>query len=1379
MKAMIKSNFKRRILPAVTAVVAFALVVLLIIVTRKTDVDASVAIGGKVYSATNKMKILEIIPNEAYEAIGPLVSDSQGYVKWTDIVSKQPKGDNTAFTKYLNDEARNYLSAINQTICNTNTPGDGNKLQARLCNKLTGESYTYINSYTGSDSKYDIAKKLNYDLNNFEIRFYKKNDSGSFDVLKKSDGSEYVRNIFSYAIFESAKMEDFTEVVFKKASDVTIDDVDSAALVYFSRYSNTYLKGLADAKYGSTLATVSNWTKGSIDLKASVAIHLYIENISCGKAVLYSSTEKNTDSNIAKICLMIDGIDGDYFIKDFAFDYNSNNSKRLYEGQRGWVDVSDENNLKLYLKDSATDSSKKNFELPFSSTMFINSSNGYATEANNNKNSYPCYNATTHQQALRRFSLEQNSENAFVQGFENSMSTSSDYDSSGNYNGTYYDDARRALGLEDGADIKYSQGVRYILGDFDNSNINTINVLEIEPAGFYRYDADNIDDLSIIRRWFGISDEKNSDGSAFKVDEDIKINIEHCSMNAFIGRNVDLAAEYDLIIVGAYGKDRMDLSILGNVYSKGSNAINSRGNSVANATTNGNDITDKMFNNLFDYALRGMPIVFDKNVYFGSTSYINNDTRMYKTRMETFLREIINNKGSNGNITYTNLSDSSQTLALQLKYVSRPSSNISADLKDYDGNKDAIAYSLSDLKKTGNVDEDGNITVKFSGVLPEGDYSIKIYIDKNQDSIFAEDATSSSKELYNAESLYQLSYRDMNTSTDKSEVTGLRYYIGEHYKSDGVKAYSETIKLPAATKGYFEWKVDIVKLKTNSDGTYDYDSSSIAKRPKSASTGKFVISGSEATVQVLHIESYSISKKNGKVEEHNSTGNLDLEGADFQKYFNDMYNVTKLKLNVTTITQKELNSIAENGSIDDELSKYSMIVMGFAGDYGVNSVLNEKAIDGINNYIKLGNPILFTYDTMSQISDDADNNYMDSGKNNYISVKNYDNLSFRTTKLLGTVGMQKKYTDPFAFKTARYGSKTLNHVPYKLTEKSEVALSKNKDEILNGGYIAQTTTDNQSDTATRLNYGQITNYPYTVTKDEGIANNSDGIRIAQTNAQYFALNFDVLASELYNSSDGSMNAQPIVWYTLAESNASDYYKLDDKGDKLADSGRVRRNQYFASTDRDAMNNYYIYSYGNVTFTAAGANDISNANPNEMKLFVNTFTKALLSGNNLPVVEYTDAVLDDSVATYKSYVKFNYDKFANHKLSFSFRILDADLISNEDYIKDAVMYIYTDPDGSRTDGDYDSDRDIMLGHIHSSGTNGISLGDSGTSVIVGKEYVVDDLFDLIKGIAGVDETQLRSRLGMGTLKVGITALDSKDGKGISVLTFDIKNLFDLD
>ena len=462
-------------------------------------------------------------------------------------------------------------------------------------------------------------------------------------------------------------------------------------------------------------------------------------------------------------------------------------------------------------------------------------------------------------------------------------------------------------------------------------------------------------------------------------------------------------------------------------------------------------------------------------------------------------------------------------------------------------------------------------------------------------------------------------------------------------------------------------------------------------------------------------------------------------------------------------------------AVNKELEKYSMIVMGFGSNYGSDSTLNQNVIDAINDYIEAGNAVMFSLDTMSPLSDDNSKNYVDD-KNKGISVKDYSDLSYKTTGLLSSVGMKKAFSDPFAFKTVRYGKSKMEFIPYKMTAKNEITLSKflggvyfNKPGNIGDGFIKLTTTDNQSDTVTKLNSGQITNFPYTIESETGLVNNSDGIRIASTHAQYYALDFDISMDSLYNS-DGSMNAQPVVWYTFAESNNKDTFQ---------EAGRVRRNQYFASTDRDAMNNYYIYSYGNVTFTAAGANDISNANPNEMKLFVNTFTKALLSGNNLPVVEYTDAVLDDSVATYKSYVKFNYDKFANHKLSFSFRILDADLISNEDYIKDAVMYIYTDPDGSRTDGDYDPNRDIMLGHIHSSGTNGISLGDSGTSVIVGKEYIVDDLFDLIKGIAGVDETQLRSRLGMGTLKIGITALDSKDGKGISVLAFDIKNLFDLD
>ena len=120
--------------------------------------------------------------------------------------------------------------------------------------------------------------------------------------------------------------------------------------------------------------------------------------------------------------------------------------------------------------------------------------------------------------------------------------------------------------------------------------------MEIEPAGFYRYDSDNNDDLAIIRRWFGISDERNADGS-FKVNNGIKINIEHCSMNALIGKNVDLATEYDLIIVGAYGKDRMNMGILKNVYSKENSKIQEQGYSNA-VKENGNE---EIYNYLLQY----------------------------------------------------------------------------------------------------------------------------------------------------------------------------------------------------------------------------------------------------------------------------------------------------------------------------------------------------------------------------------------------------------------------------------------------------------------------------------------------------------------------------------------------------------------------------------------------------------------------------------------------------------------------------------------------------------------------------------------------------------------------------------------------------------
>lgn len=1329
MKAGIKFDFKKRILPAVAAIVAFALVVLLIIVTRKTEVDASVSVGGKTYSATNKMKILEIVPNEAYEAIGPLVSDSQGYVKWTDIVSKQPKGDNSKFTDYLNDEVRNYLSAINQTICYSNMPNDSHNLQARLCNKLTGDTYTYINSYVSTVDT-DIAKKLNYDLNNFELRFYKKNDSGSFEALKKSDGSGYMRNIFSYAVFESSKMEDFTEVVFKRASDVTVADIDSAALVYFSRYSNDYLKELANAKYGSTLPSVTNWSKGSNDLKASVAIHLYIENISGGKAVLYSSSEKDTDSNIAKICLMIDGIDGDYFIKDFAYNYNSDNNKRLYEGQKGWVDVSNEKDLKLYLKESATDSSKKNFELPFSSTMFINSTYGYATEANNNKNTYPCYNAKTHQQALRRFSLEQNSENAFVQGFEKNMGTSDDFDSSGKYNGTYYDDARKALGLEEGSDIKYSQGIRYILGDFDTSEITTIKVLEVEPAGYYRYDDTNLEDLSNIRRWFSLSTELNPAGTAFV--EPYNITVEHCSMNAFIGKNVDLAAEYDLIIVGAYGKENIDKSILGNIYSKGSSWPDGKGLSVSGAKLNGNDMTDKMYDQLFDYVLRGMPIIFDKCLYFGDTDVTDKNTNMYKFRVDQFMNDVFAQKGSNGNITYTDISQKGeQKIAILLKYIRKPATVIYSTLSDYNGSVETIYSVDGSTTNSAPKDEDGNIKVTFtsgSNALPGGTYRIKIYIDRNQDGVFADDITSDKKELlyYGTDEGVP---KDSSGNVIRDSETEL--YYGRLFTSDGSKSFKYDVILPEASRGYFAWKVEIIKV----TGANTKSVAKLKYNAKSIRTGAFAIRGDSATVKVLQI--------------NDGVGNLDIssEKSAFNEKFNKASTMTGLNLAVTRRTVAEANAFGTTSAeIYEKLNQYSMLVLGMEDNYGKTYDLSDELTDAIKQYIEDGNAVLFTHDTMA---------YTNASSTNGVST--YEELKYTTKQLLPMIGMKTQYTDMLALRQAKRSNSAKYKYPYKW----------------NGSFAELTYSIRNTTKVSMLNDGQITEYPYKVSGTD--------MTVAQTHGQYFALNLEKNVPAYNDSTDGSMKSQAVVWYTLKDG--------DDN--------------YYSYNGQDAMSNYYIYSYDNVTYTSAGHREVTGAS--ELELFVNTFTRAMLSGNNNPEVIYTDAAFDETTTKYKSYYKNNYEKFAKSQLSFKFRIVDADLISSSDYISDAFMYIYEDDD-SREDGKYDASKDIYLGKINattvekkdstgrvvtdSSGnpvmTPSISLTGSSSSVIVGKEYTVENFWDVIDELNAtksasekINITALRSKLKDGTLKIGIQATDGSDGVGCAILRNECRDLFELD
>lgn len=1332
-----KFDFKKHILTMITSVVVFALMVLLIVVTRKPEVAeaSAVTIGGKTYSADGThMVILEVVPDESYDVLGSLVADNQGVIKWTDIVKDQPKvgtvnfdawgnpateadkNKNDQFTQYIKDYAHKYICSINSTL-------GGKIAKAYFRIKDTDKLYSVM------DSDVTIARQIGYDLNNLQLEFYSVDSSGNPDELIKDSSGIPIRDIFSYSIFNSTKMNGALDIKYVKASDVTVADIDSAALVYFSIFKNNYILQMYEQKTGKASVSIDNWTKGTYDLNANIALHLYIENITASKAVVYCSTEKNAlTTNIGKICMLMDAIDGDYFVRDFAYNYIGNTNK-MYDGNRGWIDVSD-NTLKLFLKESTVNSSKTNFELEFSSTMFSDCNKGYAPKGEyngpNGNYSYPRYNGTEQsvQQTLRRASLARNNPNALVQQLENDIGNISDY-SNDVYKGTYYADARKALGIEDDGEFRYSQAIRYILGDFDTSNISTIKVLEVEPAGYYRYTG-TMEDQKNIRKWFSLSTETNAAGDKFTVPYNIVI--DHCSTNALIGKNVDLAAEYDLIIMGAYGKDKFntsdsvtpfDTEILGNVFSKGNlcSWVADKDSDVTGAKLNGNDITNKVYDKLYDYVLRGMPIVFDKSLYFGDTKVTDSDTNMYKLRMDELIVKILADKGTNGNLTYTDVSaPGEQKISIRLKFIKKPGAVISSTYSNYNGKlTNPTVYSIEGLEGTTKVDNvDGNIKVTFRGseALPSGNYRIKIYIDRNQDGIFADDIQSDKKEL--------LYYDETHGRGSNDE------YLGKLYSSSGTNIFETSVLLPAASRGYFAWKVEVVKVTGTDFASVD----KVKYSAKSVKQGGFAIKGNETTVKVLQINA--------------DDGSLKLEsGSDFSTYFNKASKVTGLNLYVKRMSFDGVNGVKD---LDKEFSKYSMIVLGMADSYGKNADLNDNVIAALQKYINDGNAVLFTHDTMS---------YYNSDKKN---ISTYNDLTKFTKGFLPLIGMKysssdgninTNFTDSLHYWLTRKG---LSKFPY-------VHLSEGKYEDIG----SKTITTNK---ISKLNDGQITEFPYAISNDIGVAT---------THAQYFALDLDnhfansaaASSPTIYNA-DGSMASQPVVWYTL-------------------NSGSEDTKGYYDYNGQDAMSNYYIYSYGNVTYSTAGHSAISGEA--EIQLFVNTFTRSLLSGNNNPEVIYTDdgTKYDENTIDYKNYIKTEFDKLARTKLSFKFTIMDADLISNSDYISDAFMYIYNE-DSTRTDAMYDSTKDIYLGKINeatlSEGTKTISLTGASSSVIVGKEYTVDNFWDVLTELnttltTKIDIASLMSRMKNGNLKIGIAATDGNDGKGYSILTIDCKTLFDLD
>lgn len=341
------------------------------------------------------------------------------------------------------------------------------------------------------------------------------------------------------------------------------------------------------------------------------------------------------------------------------------------------------------------------------------------------------------------------------------------------------------------------------------------------------------------------------------------------------------------------------------------------------------------------------------------------------------------------------------------------------------------------------------------------------------------------------------------------------------------------------------------------------------------------------------------------------------------------------------------------------LKNYQILIIGFDDVYP--DISNDKGqVDAIREYIKSGRSVIFSHDTTSYLSysygtvkgQNSPNGTRVSDVYPKIANTTYENqndfYSVFYDKFLSAQDGTGKYLSSYRYNPSwgislnnvlrsivgmdRYGitltDKTIsdNLSISKLLKKGGELNSSNTDFITllkNAGDIAYKNGDKtrtssyaqtqaftnallrrinqggnaKTNTATKLNDGAITQYPYRIgAKQDGTV--SDNITIAWTHGQYYqlALEKDI---DINGNSDGKTDI--VVWYCLSGS-AGDVY---------------------SASPNDARNCYYYYSNGNVIYTGTGHSSLDeNTNKDEIYLFVNSIVAA---ANVTAVNPYVDFV----------------------------------------------------------------------------------------------------------------------------------------------------------
>lgn len=677
---------------------------------------------------------------------------------------------------------------------------------------------------------------------------------------------------------------------------------------------------------------------------------------------------------------------------------------------------------------------------------------------------------------------------------------------------------------------------------------NKIKILEIEPGNQYLLGGTSTDDKPITKN--------STDGHS--------VSITRMPMTKFISMVDEINGQYDVVVIGRVN------SGLNSVYKKGipyrdytkptSQTFPSlpltwwqKSSNPTTATVDGvtmveycpeNDVTDKRAKEIINMIKSGQLVYADNSIFTTDAAKEISTTKLYRT----FKKDIKNYP--NGNPTNNAWKDNDN-----FKPLNQSEINIDSIVRDYvsSNNKrpkvNQIVKPTDDSEVKDTKGQLSNRQMNFNITMGEtGTFRAKLYLDINADGLFK--GTDKVKEL-------------VETDEFTIDPQNLQHILQHDLDKNFI--------------GYLDWKIEITKvaspeIKTNLLGNSKY-------KPLT----------STRNINVLQIKT---NTNYPAVFSKNSVGNGDLidlsTDTNFKKLIEDNSVKNDYTIKVTSMTIKEANSKALGGILVLN-GAYDMVILGFEDGFGVYSSnyedFNGELINLLKEYMKTGQSVMFTHDTMAPALA-----YHDYG---YITGAQALTRTFRDY-----IG-QARYPDPYRSKERvgydlSGGDKVIGSI-----DESDLTKDKIVHDIKpnNSAYSIGTTLQgfvNPYNATTQANWpgwggwtedvekvkginsAQINQYPFTI-------NNT--MSVAKTHTQWFQLNLE--------------DEDVVPWFNL-------YDDVNNTFDSL-----------------DSRNNYYTYSKGNITFSGTGHSKETGSEikfpDDELKLFVNTIIKAERGANHAPTI----------------------------------------------------------------------------------------------------------------------------------------------------------------